>query len=59
MSTTATGLKKVIVLCGQTGVGKTEIAVKLAQKLYSEIIVLDNMQQYKQLNISTINLHII
>jgi tRNA dimethylallyltransferase len=45
-------LKKVLILCGQTGVGKTDIAVQLARRLSSEIIVLDNMQQYKQINIS-------
>jgi tRNA dimethylallyltransferase len=44
-------LKKVLVICGQTGVGKTDIAVQIAQKLKTEIIVLDNMQQYKQINI--------
>jgi tRNA dimethylallyltransferase len=45
-------IKKVLIICGQTGVGKTDIAVSMAKKLTSEIIVLDNMQQYKQLNIS-------
>jgi tRNA dimethylallyltransferase len=44
-------LKKVLIICGQTGVGKTDTAVRLAKRLNSEIIVLDNMQQYKQINI--------
>lgn len=44
-------MKKIIALAGQTGTGKTELAYNLARKLNGEIIVVDSIQQYKELNI--------
>ena len=46
-------MKKVIVICGPTGVGKTKLSVKLAKKLKGEIINADSMQVYKGLDIGT------
>lgn len=46
-------MKKVIVICGPTGIGKTSIAINLARKFKGEIISADSMQVYKYLNIGT------
>ena len=46
-------MKKVIVITGPTGVGKTRISVALAKKLKGEIINADSMQVYKNLDIGT------
>ena len=43
--------KTLIVLGGPTGSGKTKLAIKLAQKLKSEILSADSRQFYKELNI--------
>jgi len=43
----------VLVLCGPTGVGKTEIAVELARKHKLEIISADSRQVYSWLDIGT------
>ena len=45
--------KKVIFIVGPTGVGKSEIAFKLAQKLDGEIISADSMQVYRGMDIGT------
>ena len=45
--------KKLIIIAGQTGVGKTEIANNLAAKINGEIIILDTIQCYKEFNISS------
>jgi len=42
-----------IVIVGPTGVGKTEISVKLAKEINGEIISADSLQIYKELNIGT------
>ncbi|MFH1287619.1 MAG: tRNA (adenosine(37)-N6)-dimethylallyltransferase MiaA [bacterium] len=42
-----------LVLLGPTGVGKTELAVKLAKELNTEIISADSRQVYKDMNIGT------
>ncbi|NLK63184.1 MAG: tRNA (adenosine(37)-N6)-dimethylallyltransferase MiaA [Fusobacteria bacterium] len=42
-----------IVLAGPTGVGKTNLSIKLAKRLNAEIISADSMQVYKNLNIGT------
>lgn len=44
-------MKKAIIIAGQTGVGKTNIAYNLANKLNSEIVCIDTIQLYKDLKI--------
>ena len=46
-------MKKIIVITGPTGVGKTKLSVLLAKKLNGEIINADSMQVYKNLDIGT------
>lgn len=46
-------MEKVLVIVGQTAVGKTNISIKLAKALNGEIINGDAMQVYKGLNILT------
>ena len=46
-------MKRVIVITGPTGVGKTRLSVKLAKKLNGEIINADSMQVYRGLDIGT------
>lgn len=45
--------KKIIVICGPTASGKSELAIKLALQHNGEIISADSMQAYKGLNIGT------
>ena len=44
---------KGIVIAGATGVGKTNLSIKLAQKINAEIISADASQVYKELDIGT------
>lgn len=44
---------KLLIVCGATATGKSELAVKCAQKLNSEIISADSQLVYKKLNIGT------
>lgn len=46
-------MKKVIVITGPTGVGKTKLSIELAKRLNGEIINADSMQVYRDLNIGT------
>ena len=46
-------MKKVIVLLGPTGVGKTSASLLLAQALGTEIISSDSMQLYRHMDIGT------
>ncbi|WP_084301339.1 tRNA (adenosine(37)-N6)-dimethylallyltransferase MiaA [Haploplasma modicum] len=46
-------MKKVIVIVGPTGSGKTKYSVKLAKKINGEIINGDSVQIYKELNIGS------
>ena len=46
-------MEKVLVIVGQTAVGKTAMSIKLAKHLNGEIINGDAMQVYKDLNIVT------
>lgn len=46
-------MKKIIVITGPTGVGKTKLSVELAKKINGEIINADSMQVYKNLDIGT------
>ncbi len=41
------------ILAGPTGVGKTQLAIRLAQEWETEIISADSMQVYRQLSIGT------
>ncbi len=45
--------KKIIILLGPTGVGKTDISIHLAKLLNAEIISSDSMQIYKYMDIGT------
>ena len=45
--------KNLIYIAGPTGVGKTELSIKLAKKLKTEIISCDSRQFYKELVIGT------
>ena len=46
-------IKKVILLAGPTGSGKSKLAIRLAQHFDSEIINADSMQIYKEFSILT------
>lgn len=45
--------KKLIILAGPTGVGKTELSIKLAKKVGGEIISADSMQVYRHMDIGS------
>jgi tRNA dimethylallyltransferase len=46
-------MKKIIVIVGPTGIGKTKLSIALAKLLNGEIINADSMQIYKGLDIGT------
>lgn len=46
-------MKKIIILLGPTGVGKTGVSILLAKALHTEIISADSMQIYRQMDIGT------
>ena len=46
-------MPKILVICGPTASGKTELAVNCALALHSEIISADSMLVYRDLNIGT------
>lgn len=46
-------MKELIVICGPTASGKTELAIQLAQKLNTVIISADSRQFFKEMNIGT------
>ena len=46
-------LNKIIAVCGPTASGKTELAIKIAQKYRGEIVSCDSMQIYKGMDIGT------
>ena len=46
-------MKKIIVITGATGVGKTRFGVMLAKKINAEVVSADSMQIYKYMNIGT------
>jgi tRNA dimethylallyltransferase len=46
-------MKKIIVICGPTGIGKTSFAISVAQRFNGEIIGADSLQIYRYLNIGT------
>ena len=45
--------QKIVIICGPTGVGKTEIGLKLARDFNGEIISADSQQVYRGLDIGT------
>ena len=45
--------KTLIVICGPTAVGKTELAIELAEKIKTEIISADSRQLYREIPIGT------
>ena len=45
--------KKLIVIAGPTGVGKTDLSIKLAKRIGGKIISADSMQVYKKMNIGS------
>jgi len=45
--------RPLILICGPTGVGKSELAVKLAKKIGGEIISADSVQVYRGLDIGS------
>lgn len=45
--------KKILVIAGPTAVGKTSVAIDIAQKIGGEIVSADSMQIYKGLDIGT------
>ena len=46
-------MEKVIVICGPTASGKTNLSIELAKKTNGEIISADSMQIYQEMNIGT------
>ena len=47
------GKKKLIIIAGPTAVGKTDLSVRLAKKLDTEIVSADSMQVYRGMDIGT------
>lgn len=45
--------KSLICICGPTAVGKTSVAIQLAQKLETEVLSFDSRQFYKEIPIGT------
>ncbi len=50
---TKTDNKYLIVILGPTGVGKTDLSIKIAQRYNSEIISSDSRQMYREMRIGT------
>jgi tRNA dimethylallyltransferase len=46
-------MKKILVVCGPTGVGKTSLALRLAKEFDGEIISADSRQVYRGMDIGT------
>nr|CCA20742.1 tRNA isopentenyltransferase putative [Albugo laibachii Nc14] len=51
--TNITNLRKVLVIVGTTGVGKTKLSIEIAKAINGEIINADAMQMYRGLDIAT------
>src|SRR5258708_39218393 len=45
--------RKLLVICGPTGVGKTDLALRLARIFNGELLSSDSRQVYKYMNIGT------
>jgi len=46
-------INRLLVICGQTGTGKTSLAINFAKKFNGELVSADSRQVYKGLNIGT------
>ena len=46
-------LKKIVIVCGPTASGKSDLAIEVAKILDSEVISADSMYIYKGLNVGT------
>lgn len=46
-------MNKLVIIAGPTAVGKTNISIKVAEKIYGEIISADSMQIYKYMDIGS------
>lgn len=46
-------MSKIVIICGPTATGKTDLAIKLAQNFNAEIVSADSMLVYKYMNIGT------
>ena len=46
-------MNKLVVILGPTASGKTELAIKLAQKFYGEVVSADSRQIYRRMDIGT------
>lgn len=46
-------MKRILIITGPTGVGKTSISIEVAKKIDGEIISADSMQIYRDMNIGT------
>ena len=46
-------MKKLLIICGPTAIGKTKLALRLAKKLNGELVSADSRQVYKGMNIGT------
>ena len=49
-------MSRVIVICGATATGKSDIAIEVAQAIGAEIINADSMQLYRGMDIGTAKL---
>jgi tRNA dimethylallyltransferase len=46
-------LPKIVIICGPTGVGKTDMAIRMAQRFGGQIVGADSMQIYRHMDIGT------
>jgi len=45
--------RKIVVICGPTGVGKTSAAIEVCRRFRGEVVGADSMQVYRQMDIGT------
>ncbi len=51
-------MSKLIIICGATATGKSDLAVKIAEEIKAEVINADSMQLYKGMDIGTAKLSV-
>ena len=49
-------MSKLVIICGATATGKSDLAVEIAKEINAEIISADSMQLYKGMDIGTAKL---